>query len=112
LDATWPAAEFVDAIRPLPVIVTRLKKYFEGLKASRISLRLLMDMAIPESLARAPEAGPPLLKVEGVGKKGYWSVVNRLTNLDLGDRFEQEWRERLAVLVRAWRICGPFPYSD
>jgi len=111
LDATWPAADLIDAVRPLPVTITRLKKHFEGLNTAKISLRLLMDMAIPDTMAQAPDVGPPLLKVEGVGKKGYWSVVNQLTSLDLGDRFKHEWRARLAILVQAWRILGPFPYS-
>lgn len=112
LDAAWPAADLIDVIGPPPVIITRLKEHFAGLNADRIALRLLMEMTIPAK--EAPEADllyPPLFKVVGVGKKGYWSIVHRLTDLDLGDKFEREWLERLATLRRAQQISGPLPYA-
>ena len=52
-----------------------------------------------------------LLKVTGVGKKGFWSVVNHLTSLDLGARFNQKWEQRLIRLRRDWKISGKFPYA-
>ena len=51
----------------------------------------------------------PLLKVYGVGRKGFWSLVNRLTNLDLGGQFNEEWKRRLVILRREWKITGEFP---
>ena len=53
----------------------------------------------------------PLLKVHGVGKQGFWSLVNRLTHLDLGGQFNEEWKRRLVILRREWRIVGEFPYT-
>ena len=112
LDAAWSTADLIDAIRPPPVIRTRLKEHFAGLNTDWIALRFLMDITIPAK--GAPEADllyPPLFKVVGVGKKGYWSIVHRLTDLDLGDEFEREWLERLASLRRAQQISGPLPYA-
>jgi hypothetical protein len=40
----------------------------------------------------------PLLRVKGVGKKGFWSVVNGLTEMDLGRRCNEEWQKRLAKI--------------
>ena len=37
----------------------------------------------------------PLLSVRGVGKKGFWCVVNGLTDMDLGTKCNREWQERL-----------------
>ena len=71
-----------------------------------------MDMAIPEEdRTRGEGFCPPLLKVRYVGKIGFWSVANRLTSLDLGRRFSNEWERRLVRLREEWTITGRFPYS-
>ena len=41
---------------------------------------------------------PPLLRVCGIGKKGFWSVVNGLTDMDMGNRCNEEWRKKLLMV--------------
>ena len=53
----------------------------------------------------------PLLRVYGVGKKGFWSVVNGLTGMDLGRRCNQEWQWRLVKVKQEHGITGATPYS-
>jgi hypothetical protein len=54
---------------------------------------------------------PPLLRVRGVGKLGFWGVVNGLTKLDLGERCNEEWGRTLEMVKRNRRVIGPTPYS-
>ena len=35
----------------------------------------------------------------GLGKKGFWSVVKGLTDLDMGTRCNQEWQTRLVKVM-------------
>ena len=41
----------------------------------------------------------PLLRVYGLGKKGFWSVVKGLTDLDMGTHCNQEWQARLVKVM-------------
>jgi hypothetical protein len=41
---------------------------------------------------------PPLLRVDGLGKQGFWSVVKELAGLDMGIRSNQEWQALLVKL--------------
>jgi hypothetical protein len=52
-----------------------------------------------------------MLKVYGVGSKGFWSVVNGLTNMGLGKQCEEEWQGQLAKVKKWARIAGATPYS-
>ena len=71
---------------------------------SQISLREFMDMClVGPDLTTEQCAMPALMWVRGIGPIGFWSVVKGLTEADLGDRCNAEWRERLAMLRRAWR---------
>ena len=113
LDQPWPVGDLIDVIRTLPMTRSCLKKHFVEQLTSHLSLRALMEMVIPT--AQGPDPAPALphllLGVYGVGKKGFWSVVNRLTGLDLGAQFKQEWGKRLDLLQCDWKIEGKFPYS-
>jgi hypothetical protein len=92
LDRPWPVGDLIDTIRPLLITRIRLKEFFAVQQTTHLSLRTLLEMTSP----MVDEAGlvsalPRLLVgVRGVGKKGFWSVVDRLTNLDLGILFNQE----------------------
>lgn len=55
---------------------------------------------------------PPWLRVRGVGKIGFWSVVNGLTGMDLGSRCNEEWQKRLVEVKRQSGTIGPAPYSS
>jgi hypothetical protein len=54
----------------------------------------------------------PLLRVFGVGKIGFWSVVNGLTTMDLGSRCNEEWRKTLAKVKHEHRVTEATPYSS
>jgi hypothetical protein len=107
----WPVNDLADAMTLIVVTKKRLLDHFEQTGQSQISLRALMDLclAIPE------EPGdfrfPPLCGICGIGKKGFWSVANGLTNMDLGNRGNEEWHNRLVKVKRNWGITGPTPYS-
>jgi hypothetical protein len=71
-----------------------------------------MDMCLDGPMDREEFMAPPLLKVSGIGRKGFWSVANGLTNIDLGSRCNEEWRSnRLPKVKWNWRITGATPYS-
>ena len=80
---------------------------FEWDEIPEVSLRELMDLAIPER--DHPKPGyliTPLLDCRCVGVEGFWSVVSGLTESNLGEKCNQEWRKRLARLRQALRIVG------
>ena len=52
-----------------------------------------------------------LLRVKGIGKIGFWSVVNGMASMDLGSRCNEEWAWRLVKLKREHGVTGATPYS-
>ena len=50
-----------------------------------------------------------LLRVRGIGKKGFWCLVNGLTNMDLGNRCNEDWRKTLVMVKQNWKITGATP---
>ena len=105
LDKPWAVADLVDALWLLVVTRTRLLAHFEQIRKTQITLRELMDLAVSEATNVEPgEVSTPLLRIRGVGKYGYYSVIGELTEMDLGQRCNEEWRNRLAKLRRHWRI--------
>lgn len=53
----------------------------------------------------------PLLDLRCVGQKGFWSMVNRFTELDLGTAGNRYWQQKLVILRRSWRVKGARRYS-
>jgi hypothetical protein len=92
----WPVNDLVDGLGLIVVTRKRLIDHFMKVGKQQISLKKLMDMCMD-----APVEGfddfmmSPLLMVCGVGKKGFWSVVNGLTGMDLGSRCNEERRKHL-----------------
>ena len=113
LNRIWPVEDLVEMIALLPMTRSYLKKHFLEQRVTELRLNNLMEMIIPDSLDASDPSrrSMPLLKVYGVGRKGFWSLVNRLTNLDLGGQFNEEWKRRLVILRREWKITGEFPYT-
>jgi hypothetical protein len=108
----WPVNDLIDVIGLIVVTKKRLLDHFMETRKERISLRELMDMCLDESMERGGFMTPPMLRVCGVGKIGFWSVANGLTNMDLGSRCNEEWRgNRLPKVKRNWGITGATPYS-
>ncbi len=112
VDRKWAVADLVDALRFIKMTRTALVHHFEWCQNKEISLRDLMDLAVSEKRdARKGYVITPLLDFRCVGVKGFRSVVDQLTNLDLGESCNGEWRKRLERLKRGWRIKGVRSHS-
>jgi hypothetical protein len=111
-DKKWKVSFLVYALRPKVMTQNALIHHFKWAKTPEISLRDLMDVTISEQ--DHPKPGyliTPLLDFRVVGLKGFWSMVRQLTESDLGDRCNEEWRKRLGRLKQASRIVAGGRYS-
>jgi hypothetical protein len=90
----------------------RLMDHFVAARKRQISLRELMDMCLDAPMEGREWMSPPLYRVRGVGKMGFWSVVNGLTVMDLGTRCNEEWQMRLAKVKEENQVTGATPYSS
>jgi hypothetical protein len=83
LEKLWRVEELIDAVGLFVVTKKRLMDHFVAVGKRQISLRELMDMCLDAPLEGLDFMMSPLLRVYGVGKIGFWSVVNGLTGMDL-----------------------------
>jgi hypothetical protein len=107
LDRMWPVRDLIDAVGLIVVTRKRLMDHFVAVGKRQISLRELMDMCLDAPVEGLDFMMSPLLRVHGVGKKGFWSVVNGLTGMDLGNRCNQEWQKRLVKVKQESEIKPP-----
>jgi len=106
-DKKWKVGYLVQALRQKVITQNAITHHFEWAKQSEVSLRELMDLAV--SPKEHPKPGyliTPLLDFRCVGLRGFWSAVRQLTESDLGERCNEEWRKRLIRLRHALRIVG------
>jgi hypothetical protein len=96
----WSILDVADALGLGRVVKKRLLAHFVRAGRDRISLRELMVMCLnaPDPMGNA--SCPPLLSVCGIGRKGFWSVINALTDAGLGPRSSEEWHARLDRVSR------------
>jgi hypothetical protein len=95
----WPIEDLVDAIGLTGVTKKRLLDHFRRTPgAGQITLRTLMDMCVDRRVAGLDFMMPSLLRIYGIGKKGFWAVVDGLTAMDLGAKCNGEWQIRLNEL--------------
>jgi hypothetical protein len=112
LDKKWKVADVLDALLLMTTTRTALKLWFEGDRIEETSLREFMDLVISEKRHAKPGYSiAPLLDMRCVGVKGFWSAVRQLTESDLGQRCNQEWRRRIARLGQVSRIVGDQRYA-
>jgi len=107
LGREWRVSYLMQALRPKVITQNAVIRHFEGKDRKEIGLRQLMDLTISEQ--HHPRPGylvTPLLHVRCVGIEGFWSLVRRLAESDLGQRCNREWRKRLALLMQCSRIVG------
>jgi len=112
VDRMWPVNDLVDAIGLVAGHKNRLLDHFLAMGQDRISLRALMDMCLEGAPDKGGLRSRPLLKVYGIGRKGFWSVVNGLTSMDLGKQCNEEWRTKLVKVKQQSGIRGATPYSS
>lgn len=111
LDQKWKVSYLLQSIRPLVITQNAVIHHFEWGKTPEISLLELMELAISDK--QHPKPGfllTPLLEVRCVGVEGFWSLVGRLTQVDLGEACNREWRRRLTRLQGCSRIAGRETY--
>jgi hypothetical protein len=111
-DKLWPVKDLVDALGLIIVTRKRLLDHFVKATKTHISLRELMDMCLDAPVEGLDFMMSPLLRVYGVGRIGFWSVVNGLTSMNLGSRCKEEWQARLVKVKQKWGITGRTPYSS
>ena len=106
MDKLWSVEDLLDALGLIVVTRKRLVDHFAEKMQDQISLREFMDMCVDAPVEGLDFMMSPLLRVYGLGKKGFWSVVKGLTDLDMGTRCNQEWQKRLVKVmikhVPAW----------
>lgn len=110
LDRQWAVEDLLDVIEPIAVTKNMLHRHFQNAGLERVSLRAILDLVI--SVFDDPWDGRPVIplyKVPGIGGKGFKSVVDRLSKLDLGERFNREWERRLTRARPGWRINNARP---
>jgi hypothetical protein len=112
LDKMWPVNDLADAIGLVVVTQKRLLDHFEATGKSQISLRELMGMCLAAPVEGLGFMMPPLLRVRGVGRTGYWSVVNGLTGMDLGSRCNQQWQKTMEKVKQERQVTGATPYAS
>ena len=106
-DRKWKVSYVIQALRLKTITQNALIRHFEWADTPGVSLRELMDLAIPEK--DHPKLGyliTGLLDVRCIQMEGFLSVVSRLTEADLGEKCNEEWRKRLARLRRCSRVVG------
>jgi len=107
LDKERRVSYLMQALQPKVITQNAVIRHFESMDRMEIGLRQLMDLTISEQ--QHPRPGylvTPLLNVRCVGIEGFWSLVRRLAESDLGERCSREWRKRLARLMQCSRIVG------
>ena len=112
LDKMWPVENMLDAIGLVVVTQKRLLDHFTAAGKREISLRQLMEMSLDAPVEGLDFMMSPLHRVRGVGRIGYWSVVNGLTGMDLGNRCNQEWQKTLVKVKQENQVTGATPYSS
>jgi hypothetical protein len=104
----WPVQDLVDACITSRLTKIRLLKHFARTEQTQIGLRALMDMCLPPTRYSGDPIEPLcLLRIVGIGKKCFWSVVDGLTNTDLGNRCTEEWQNRLVRVKQYWGRSSP-----
>jgi hypothetical protein len=106
-DKKWKVSYVIQALRLKTITQNAVIQHYEWAEVPEVSLREIMDLAIPER--DHPKPGyliTPLLDFRCVGLKGFWSVVSRLSESNLGEKCNEEWRKRLTRLRQASRIVG------
>lgn len=113
LDRSWPVEDLLNALGLIAMTRTALQNHWEEREMVTISLRRLMEMAHPITDANSdPDEFvlSPLFGIRSIGKKGFWSVVKGINELQLEGRCYQEWRQRLVLILRSWRSGVPLSW--
>jgi hypothetical protein len=77
----------------------------QSLRTSGLAVENSADPLTHDTNSRTQPANPPDAEGRyGVGKIGFWSVVNGLTGMDMGKRCSEEWQKRLVKVKEKWKM--------
>ena len=108
LNAQWPMADVLDALRLATATRKALAGELEACESGWISLRQLMRVASADAPHPWPDRWPRLLAVRHIGGKGYLSILEGIGSLQLGENCRREWERTLAKL----KASPPFEDPD
>jgi hypothetical protein len=111
-DELWPADDLLDALGVRSIVRTTLVRHFDESETGTASLRAIMDLTISDQTPPMPRyLVAPFLAFRCGGILGFWNLVTRLTEADLGEKSNRLWRRKLAKVSGCCRIVGPQPGS-
>ena len=90
----WPVGDLAEAIGLSRTARNGLQDHFAKAGKQEMNLLELMDMFLSGPAKNGDSMPPPMLKVRGIGTKGFVSLAEKLANTDLGDRCNREWLDR------------------
>jgi len=104
-DAEWPIVPVLRLLGFRPSPIEGLQSFWGG--RGTVSLREIFDLIISEQ----PDPRPgylivPLLDFRHFGRKGLFTLIDQVTELDLGERCTALWQQKYALLRAAHRLCG------
>jgi hypothetical protein len=111
-DEPWPVDDLLDALELRSIVRTAVAPHFDRLETGNASLREIMDLTISDQAH--PKPGylvAPFLAFRCGGILGFWNLVARLTESDLGEKTNRLWRRKLSKVSACSRIVGPTSHS-
>jgi predicted DNA-binding protein YlxM (UPF0122 family) len=98
----WPTKFLIDGFQFPKKTAWALNKYFDRHNTIQFSLLDLMNFLIPENDLDDTDfwMNVPALKEKWVGGKTYASLVEHLSQYDLGHTFNTEWEKRIKKLMQ------------
>lgn len=111
-DQKWPAAELLNVFRFSTRVRRAIEGRCEGSAAAVLSLRDVFEVFVSDESPQSPGVViTPFLGFRNGGEKGFWEAIDRITELDMGERANAIWRLKCKRLQQANRIKGPGRYS-
>ena len=98
----WPTNFLIDGFQFPKKTTWALNKYFERHNIIQFSLSDFMNLLVAENELHETDLwmNVPALKEKWVGRKTYASLVEYLSQYDLGNDFNTEWEKRKIKLMR------------
>jgi hypothetical protein len=98
----WPTNFLIDGFQFPKKTTWALNKYFGRHSITQFSLLDLMNLLVAENELHDSDLwmNVPALKEKWVGRKTYSSLVEHLSQYDLGHTFNAEWAKRIKKLMR------------
>jgi hypothetical protein len=98
----WPTNFLIDGFQFPKKTTWALNKYFERHNIIQFSLFDFMNLLVAENELHDTDLwmNVPALKEKWVGRKTYASLVEHLSQYDLGHTFNAEWEKRIKKLMQ------------